>query len=470
MSLFSRKMSSVINYLRTLNLFQPSNDHTTQEDEHNRRSNLIATRVYLSTLTLTLIILALFFWLTPEIINVIDEYPTRAQFSLLPFDARCPCSHLTISYGAFISIQASFHQVCSSDFVSDRWIEAIFFGSNSTYFSFLDFRTYGSAQFQALASFCRLAKDAVTESISLLYRTLMISPQVLSENVFQTQVQAVLNQFQLTAPDQFKTQSQIVRGMIVGNRLISQLQTNSIFLYISDNDGRYYLQLNIVYYGFDNGSTCSCLTDLGCKIGSYMANVFGEPSQIDHPDYYRILMYIPGIIVSCLPADSLLASTLECFYSQTCIDTLMSYFPTTETFTAMITSNESRFKTDSTVEMIVGDLMVETWITNISYDKYYAQCAPIACTYSISQRHNFLFVLLRLIRSFGVLTMIFGLLIPMIIRFIRRPHNVEVIPCKCQVQIRVIIFYRFGFLIIRENTCCLCFEIEARDDISFLLI
>ena len=43
--------------------------------------------------------------------------PIREQFEILPTDETCFCSH--------ISLQTRFHQVCSSDFVSNRWVNAI---------------------------------------------------------------------------------------------------------------------------------------------------------------------------------------------------------------------------------------------------------------------------------------------------------------------------------------------------------
>jgi hypothetical protein len=443
-------MSSVKNYLLNLNLFESSDDSVDREDEHRRRSNIIATRVYLIVLALALITLSLVSWLTLRTTIVTVEYPSKVQFEALPFDAHCPCSRMSIAYGEFTSIQSTFHQVCSSDFVSDRWIEAIYSGSNATYFDIKDFRRYGSAQFQALASFCRLSNASVVQSISLFHRTSLISLQVQSETVFKAQVQASIEQFQSTAPNQFEAQLQLVREMITGNRLNSGLQTNNILFYGVDSNEKYGARSSPISYPIDEESLCSCFTDLDCGTDSIIMNVFEKDDQVDDydedaqvddydedaelDDYDEdVLMFIPGFVAGCLPVNSLLLSTLECFYSQTCLNELLSFFPTTKRFTAMIASKKSHFKSNSTIKTIVDRLMIEEWIPNISYDKYYAQCAPILCTYSKHERHDFLFVLTRLIRLLGGLTVIFGLIIPILIRFIRRPRNVESIPCKCDI-------------------------------------
>ena len=216
------------NYFRNLNLFKSSDDNIDQEDEHKHRTNIVSTRVYLTILLLSLIILAVVSWLSVQTTSITIEHPTKSQFEVFPFDAYCPCSCMSISYNEFTSIQATFHQVCSSDFVSERWIETIFSGSNSTYFFLLDFRIYGSAMFQALASFCRLSKENVAQSIDLFHMSSLMSRQLLSKIVFDSQVQASIEQFQLTAYNQFGEQLDLVRETIMKNGLISALQTNDI--------------------------------------------------------------------------------------------------------------------------------------------------------------------------------------------------------------------------------------------------
>ena len=433
-SLSFQKMSFVKNYLQHLNVFPPSDDRIDQEDENQRRSSILATRLYFFALALGLVIIAVFVWLNRQTTIVTVEYPSIGQFEALPFDAHCPCSRASVSYGEFTSVQATFHQVCSSDFVSDQWIEAIFSGSNATYFYLRDFRVSGSAQFQALASFCRLAAASVAESTSLFYRTVMVSAQVQSAIVVQSQAQAVMDQFILTAPDQFKAQLQLVREMTVGNTLLSELQTNAMLTYTINDNHQTKIQRTEVVYLVDEEKECSCVADLGCGTGSIITNIFGEPTPFDVSDDSELLMEISGLVTGCLPVDSILVSTLECFYSEICLDQLLSYFPTTVNFAAMAESNTSRFKSNSKVQTVVDALMVETWITNISYARYYAQCAPILCTYSINERHDFVFVVIKLIRSLGGLTVIFGLIIPMIIRFIRRPRHAGSTPCKFEIM------------------------------------
>jgi hypothetical protein len=61
----------------------------------------------------------------------------------------------------------------------------------------------------------------------------------------------------------------------------------------------------------------------------------------------------------------------------------------------MIELEQGRFKPNSTMKSILDYLMVEQWITNISYEKYYKTCAPISCSYFKNDTYDWLFVLTK---------------------------------------------------------------------------
>ena len=57
----------------------------------------------------------------------------------------CPCSKTTVPYREFVSYTISFHPVCSSVFVSQEWIGAVYLENRSA-FAVTDFRTTATAQ------------------------------------------------------------------------------------------------------------------------------------------------------------------------------------------------------------------------------------------------------------------------------------------------------------------------------------
>ena len=67
---------------------------------------------------------------------------------------------------------------------------------------------------------------------------------------------------------------------------------------------------------------------------------------------------------------------------------------------------------------MIEKLMVENWSKNVSYESYYAGCAPQYCTYSVTQRRNIVFIITILLGLFGGLNTALKLLAPIFIRSI----------------------------------------------------
>ena len=135
---------------------------------------------------------------------------------------------------------------------------------------------------------------------------------------------------------------------------------------------------------------------------------------------------------SCLPVNTIIFSTLECFYNQTCLDILVSLLSKTDNFTAMSKIEKSRYNLNSAMLTIIDNLMIEEWVPNISYEKYYKQCAPMSCTYFENDKYDWKFVLTQLIGLLGSIIMACSLIIQNIVSFIRRrpSRNTESISCK----------------------------------------
>ena len=222
-------MSALRRYLLTANVFDPPPEDNEVEDLQQHQWNIIATRVYFLMLLLILLAVATNSWLSIEVTIVTVSNPSKYEFEHFPIDAQCPCSRGSVSNGDFTSLQPNFHQVCSSDFVSDRWIETIFSGSNTTYYYLFDFRTFGSAQFQALAGLCRLSIANIQQSVSSFKLTTLVSFNALSETILRQQTKVAIDQFNSIAPQTFGTQLNLVLQMTVANKLITGLQTNFIF-------------------------------------------------------------------------------------------------------------------------------------------------------------------------------------------------------------------------------------------------
>ncbi|CAF1179603.1 unnamed protein product [Adineta steineri] len=400
-------------FFLNLNVFQPPVGSDQNEDEQQRRFNIIVTRIYLVLLTCLLIYLGLFTYSDVKDITEKQDNPPKIELDSFPADVECPCSRISLSYGEFISLGPILHQICKSDFVLDRWTKAIYSDSNVTYFNLNDFRTFGSAQFQALAGFCDQSISYLEQNIDSFEKSKFISPQLLPRNLFQEETQTAIIRFQQSLPRAFAAQLELILQVISSNRLMSGLQTNFIISY-DDNP-----EVNPAIYIDRNKASCDCVSDYRCTSKAIFSDIFNASTQYDFGRKIRL----PGLASGCLPVTSILASTLECFYSQTCLNTLISVFQTEENFSAMAVSNISRFGQYATVKSIVDNLMVEDWLMNVSYEKYRDNCAPLSCTYQKKMRNTLLEVMVKLIGLLSGLICALRLVLPIIVRFILNKLN-----------------------------------------------
>ena len=436
-------MATLRAYLSDLNLFHTNTAHDPELNEQTKRLTSISTRVYILSLILALIALAFAIWLSPFTTPITLQRPTQAQFEAIPHNPYCPCSHGTLSYSDFVSLRADFHQLCSSDFVSDRWIRAIFSGANSTSYLPYDFRNQGSAVFLALASFCRLSKERVRQNILSFQTSAFTSSQAMSKPVLISQASATSEQFRSTLPNEFKAQLHLLQELNIGNQLLSALHTSMRpkFRQATTSSA---IEAFIQYVTYEGDKPCHCYKDISCSgIPLAMIDVFGAAAEQFHYNASQpIQMIIPGLQAACTPIDSLLGSSLECFYNQTCVNKLLSFFPTNETFTALVASSTSHFPMNATITSIIDHLLVEQWHVDISYADYHTQCAPLSCAYVESARRSATFVLTKLIGILSGLMLALQSIIPLVINFLLKKKPIVAapkIPRESQILIILIL-------------------------------
>ena len=126
---------------------------------------------------------------------------------------------------------------------------------------------------------------------------------------------------------------------------------------------------------------------------------------------------VPGFLIGCYPYEALLHSTLECLYNIECIDKLKTMYTSSNiTFPPL---DPTLSVANETVQSLVESLMIVEWQTSVIYERYYRRCAPIACTYSINQQANPLYIFSTMLGLYGGLTVILKLCVPVLVRVIR---------------------------------------------------
>lgn len=290
-----------------------SNPNKAIEDDQSFRFQHLSTRIYIVLLFVALIILSFYSSLiyitsikTVSISNVDDYIKLRKEYngrsSVSKF--QCPCQTLSITFSSYIhQLEPFFHEICSSNIVSDAWLQILYEGYMKLNHSWTDAFTFPGtafAKYQALARMCDLVKESVSLARTLFFNSISIALEIVDQNEFEQNTMNDIKEFQRTIPKNFIRELELVRGLSQANGFVSAYSTNwraSPIFNLSSSGS--VLSYDPQYYG-----GCNCATSSSC--------------------YQVIDNTIPGYIVGCVPLESLLQSTIQCHYNLSCIQSLYS--------------------------------------------------------------------------------------------------------------------------------------------------
>jgi hypothetical protein len=245
----------------------------------------------------------------------------------------------------------------------------------------MNFRKTAISFFQLLDSLCKLSEKYLTDELANIMTKSLINTHVISRLQLNEQIQSIIDQFERNTPFPFLTTLQLIRAMTSDNQIMTVFETNWQWMAPSLNHPDYWgvkLHTNPIVY---NGS-CNCGLSSQCVEES---------------------LTMPGLMIGCYPLESLLKSTLQCLYNVSCFSLIQQV---SRSFAPLNDSNLSRYQKNSTVELMLNQLMVEQWNKSIMYEKYYDQCAPLLCSYSYIERRPALQVLILLLELYGGLVII----------------------------------------------------------------
>ncbi|CAF2585350.1 unnamed protein product [Rotaria sp. Silwood2] len=375
------------------------------------RLERFATRLYFILFFCTLSIQILYIVISKDIVSVSESMPSQARYEELQIlhanTLQCTCTHVAIPYKKFITIDANFHQVCSSDFVQDVWLDFLFGIGFWAYQITSDIRGRGSAYFQLLSELCILSQITFNNAVDQFLEKSYVSAQVKSQSQFLSQMDIILEQFKITTPYRFSRALQLVRDITNGNSFISAYVLNWNW-WVTDNSSNATVPMRAV----SPNKFCSCGKRSDCINSGGIYRVFTDQQIFD----------MPGFHVGCSAIETLFRSTFECLYNQTCIDMLQKfgvenvvYFNASRYIIAMNPRLPSRFLSTTTILTIVKALFIEQWKINVSYSIFYEQCAPAYCAYIFEKRHDFIFIFTKLLGTYGGLTVALRFISPYMI-------------------------------------------------------
>ncbi|CAF1565230.1 unnamed protein product, partial [Didymodactylos carnosus] len=304
----------------------------------------------------------------------------------------CPCSTIIVPYANFLQLQPTYHQICSSDFVKQKWFDYIenYAGSDDYHLIYgYDFRALGPSLMQLLKLFCQLSQSTIIDGMQVFYSTRYATATVTPFELFSTEFDGNIRLFISTTTNTFISSLQLISGTTQGNELWSFYSTNGAATIVFTYD------IAVAYMDYTNGANgqvCSCSTTNKC-IGQL--SIYNDSLNNLINGREISIFNITGMFRGCYLIEALLQSTLECFYQQQCLRQLEYHLNSTSkvNITLLSLSVNSTYQSNTTIGDIVYQLMVEQWNPNVSYDQYYQQCQPKQCTYTYVQRFVLIYII-----------------------------------------------------------------------------
>ncbi|CAF1585945.1 unnamed protein product [Adineta ricciae] len=380
-----------------LNLYKnsSSNDQTAWKE-------YLATRIYVCCLAIAIIIVTITTSLITRLVNKIEYSPSFERFLVLtskyPNSIHCPCTKVGIGYDAFVVTQVRFHQVCSSQFVEQTWIDMMFAAQNRTFISAGDFRTRLIFFWQLIAGFCTISNRTWSEVVVGFDATQILSQLAISEDLMRAQVYADLKKQIAMVQSAFIRDLRSIRQTFRGNQMVSGLGSNFYMKYSAGDGTQFQPVPQMAPQMYNN---CTCLNIAGC------------PHLATFNDSHDHWITVPGMISDYLVLDGALASTFECYYNETVPITLKS----------LSNDSDKHFVMKSTIETLLNELMIDEMSSTVRFDLFYDQCQPIYCAYSYAHRFDVLFVFTTFFGIFGGLSFILKQSAPFLALIILRRKN-----------------------------------------------
>ena len=231
---FIRKIDKLQQWLvakiRNINVYIETNDDRPQVRENQIR----ATRIYLVLLIFSICILSTYTALSRQTQTVVIKNPSQTEYehleALYPNTISCPCLHTIISYETFVTISVTFHQVCSSYFVTDTWLDYLTINNPSDMFYPLDIRSSISSQFRLLQILCQQSQESVSDGLTLFMESKLITPTLLSHSTFKAQVDLLVNNSLMNLLAEQQRTTTLISAINEQNQLPTALGTNFIYI------------------------------------------------------------------------------------------------------------------------------------------------------------------------------------------------------------------------------------------------
>lgn len=428
------------------------------EDLSEKSLRIFFTRltIFICSVVILLYGIIVIFSTHTELVTI--KSPSMSQFEESSSKLTCPCSRFSMSYNRILSIRTRFHSICSSEYLRESWLA--YFGHveiNIDEIQFLatDFRTSGQSFFNLIEILCQTSNETILNALITFGNHRLVTMNVLSFEEFQSELNRRMKIFQDQTIASFVHLIQLIRSSIQINQLAESLWMNvGPYSQLIDGTSRW----NLTFRSRDfYTNACSCALSNECirPVGFYFQNDSIRATPVQK---------VPGLVLGCFSIDSVLLSTLECFYRKDCVKLLVEFYdfdvkglvyPLKDSTMRIqpLSNDNSRFSSNTTIREIFEQLFVEEWINSTNYSSYYHRCRPLECTYYIQRRFSLSYVITKLLAFIGGLTALLDVIIPPIIQLVshvKRRTNPSNSQGKSNMDIRDQFFFDFRWIFQRN--------------------
>ena len=131
---------------------------------------------------------------------------------------------------------------------------------------------------------------------------------------------------------------------------------------------------------------------------------------------------VKGLFIGCLPSEAFLSSTLECFYDDDCVQLINREVLAkvrSVLLSPLVNDGRSKYALNASVGDLASALFLESWSSDVSYEKYFDGCAPDSCRYSYVDHANVLYTLTTLLGLYGGLQVVLSWFSAELVRGVR---------------------------------------------------
>ncbi len=380
----------------------------------------LATRLYIILVFISLCTITVLPNFSSETINEIISYPSMQEYENLEKKYTstliCPCTQISIPYEDFLKIEVKYHQICSSDFVQSWWYESFLpLNTSDRKFNFL---TFAPSYFQTLSTFCDIANITINDAIKRFYATNFVNSQHLSNNSFILRVNSLNKTFAELTRTEFLYRMNLTNLLLHSNQYISNMQTNAYFdLRIVSHDmiPQYItMDLKALFVSNKNNTRCYCIFDSTCNLDHNLNAEFVT---------FPLDWQLEGLHGGCSIINSVLKSSMECWFNKTCLSQLRTLFKNAsvsipDSVTPLNETLSSRYYPSTSIETIFNEMMIEEWNFSYSIEKFYSKCKPSFCSFTYEKEINIVYIITIIVSLIGGINTILQLISPLIIKIV----------------------------------------------------